>query len=140
MVLPMRLARFNRHVTNRLTGLIAPWMPWFGVVVHRGRRTGRELRTPLNVFPTRDGFVVALTYGPRTDWVKNVLAAGECSLVYRRKLYRLRSPELFHDPERREMPGVVRLALGRIGVTEFLRLTAVGPGAEPVRQADASER
>jgi deazaflavin-dependent oxidoreductase (nitroreductase family) len=124
MVLPMRLARFNRHVTNRVTGLIAPWMPWFGVLIHRGRKSGRELRTPLNVFPNADGFVVALTYGPDTDWVKNVLAADGCSLIYRRKLYRLRSPRLFRDEARSQMPTVVRLALGRIGVTEFLELVA----------------
>jgi deazaflavin-dependent oxidoreductase (nitroreductase family) len=125
MVLPMRLARFNRHVTNRLTALIAPWMPWFGVLRHTGRKSGRALQTPLNVFPAPGGFVIALTYGSDTDWVKNVLAAGGCSLTYRRKLYRLTSPELYRDPERQAMPGIVRVALGRIGVTEFLRLRNV---------------
>ena len=131
MVLPMRLARFNRHVTNRLSGLIAPWMPLFGVLIHRGRKTGRELRTPLNVFPRDGGFVIALTYGPDTDWVKNVLAADGCSLIYRRKRYELRSPRLFHDEARSQMPALVRLVLGGIGVTEFL--------AASVRQMDGAE-
>ena len=37
-------------------------MPGFGVVVHRGRRSGREFHTPVNVFPRHDGVRIALTY------------------------------------------------------------------------------
>ena len=33
--------------------------------------------------PGRDGYLLALTYGPDSDWVKNVLAAGGCELVTR---------------------------------------------------------
>ncbi len=40
-------------------------MPGLGVVVHRGRRSGRLYQTPASVFATEDGFVTALTYGPR---------------------------------------------------------------------------
>jgi deazaflavin-dependent oxidoreductase (nitroreductase family) len=125
MVLPMRLARFNRHVTNRVTGLIAPWMPWFGVLHHTGRRSGRALRTPLNVFKKPDGFVIALTYGPDTDWVKNVLAANGCAILYRRRLYQLTSPRIYRDEHALAMPAIVRLILRRIGVTEFLELRDV---------------
>ena len=51
-----------------------------GVVVHRGRRTGRVYQTPVNVFATGDGYVLALTNGPDANWVKNVLAqaAANC--------------------------------------------------------------
>jgi hypothetical protein len=51
-----------------------------------------------------------------------VLAADGCSILYRRKLYRLTSPELYRDPEQHAMPGIVRMVLRRVGVTEFLRL------------------
>lgn len=47
-----------------------------GVVHHVGRHTGREYATPVVPYPTGDGFVVALPYGTRPDWVRNVLAAG----------------------------------------------------------------
>ena len=34
-------------------------------------------RTPLNVFRgDEDHFVIALTYGPGADWVRNIVAAG----------------------------------------------------------------
>jgi hypothetical protein len=42
-------------------------MPGLGVVVHRGRRSGRVYQTPVNVFATEDGYVVALTYGPDAE-------------------------------------------------------------------------
>ena len=71
-----RVARFNRLVTNRVTGPLAPWLPGFGIVVHTGRESGREYRTPVNVFRYQGAFVVALTYGSGADWVRNVLAAG----------------------------------------------------------------
>jgi hypothetical protein len=41
------------------------------------------------VFPAQDGYVFALTYGPDTDWVKNVLAAGGCELRTRGRAIRL---------------------------------------------------
>src|SRR5262249_1796055 len=50
MALPRALARFNRLVTNRVLGVVAPWMPPFAVVVHRGRSSGRVYRTPVWAF------------------------------------------------------------------------------------------
>jgi hypothetical protein len=44
-------------------------MPGLGVVVHRGRRTGSVYQAPVNVFAAEDGYDLALTYGPDTDWV-----------------------------------------------------------------------
>jgi hypothetical protein len=70
-------------------------MHGFGVVVHQGRRSGRLYQTPVNVFATEDGYVLALTYGPDTDWVKNVLVAGGCELRTRGRAIRLASPRLF---------------------------------------------
>jgi deazaflavin-dependent oxidoreductase (nitroreductase family) len=54
-----------------------------------GGRTGQRYETPVNVFPTDDGYVFALTYGPNTDWVRNVLAAGSCELRKRGQTIRL---------------------------------------------------
>jgi deazaflavin-dependent oxidoreductase (nitroreductase family) len=115
-----RIARFNRAVTNRVTGPVAPWMPAFGMIEHVGRRSGREYRTPVNVFRYEGGFVVALTYGARADWVMNVGAAGGCGLITRGRHYRLTGPHIVHDESRRRVPAPVRVALGALGVAEFL--------------------
>ena len=52
MPIPRRVGQWNKVGLNRLTRHIAPWMPGFGVIVHRGRRSGRRYQTPVNVFPT----------------------------------------------------------------------------------------
>lgn len=76
MPAPRWVARANKIGLNRFTKYIAPWAPGWAIVVHRGRKSGRTFRTPLWAFRRHNGFVIALTYGPETDWVRNVLAAG----------------------------------------------------------------
>ena len=111
MPLPRTVASFNRIVTNPLLGRLAPHLPGFGVVIHTGRKSGREYRTPVNVFRRGDRYVIALTYGPDSDWVRNVQAAGKCSLVTRGRLLDLTQPRLFHDDRRLAVPAPVRVIL-----------------------------
>jgi deazaflavin-dependent oxidoreductase (nitroreductase family) len=122
MPIPKTVARWNKVGLNRITRRIAPWLPGFGVVVHRGRRTGRRYRTPVNVFPTEDGYRFALTYGPDTDWVRNVLAAGGCELETRRRVVRLVTPRLYHDEHRRGIRPLERQILRLLGVADFLSM------------------
>ena len=117
-----RVARFNRLVTNRLTSPFARRMPGFGIVVHTGRRSGREYRTPVNVFRRGDGFVVALMYGSDAQWVRNVLAAGGCRLITRRREHRLVEPRVVHDERAEAVPAPVRPILRAMRVSEFLTL------------------
>jgi deazaflavin-dependent oxidoreductase (nitroreductase family) len=119
--LPRRLARFNRVAANRVTRPVAGWLPGFGVVVHRGRRSGREYRTPINIYRISEGYVAALPYGV-TDWARNVMAAGGCELKTRGRRRHLTRPRLVHDPSRRDMPPVIRQIVGVIGVADFLYL------------------
>jgi deazaflavin-dependent oxidoreductase (nitroreductase family) len=129
MPAPRWLAKANRAAFNRIVRLIAPWAPGFGVVIHRGRRSGSTYRTPVNVFRSEGGFVIALTYGRESDWVKNVLAAGGCELQTRRRRHELRSPRLYRDDGRKGVPAPVRLALGAINAYDFLALDIAGPAA-----------
>jgi deazaflavin-dependent oxidoreductase (nitroreductase family) len=131
MPLPSWLARFNRGVTNRVTRPVAGRLPGFAIVRHRGRRTGRLYRTPVNLFRRGDSVVIALTYGPDRDWVRNVLAAGECTVETRGRVLQLKDPRLVTDPHRGLVPAPVRPVLRAIGVTEFMVLSAAsggGPG------------
>jgi deazaflavin-dependent oxidoreductase (nitroreductase family) len=110
-------------VTNRLIGPVAPYLPHFGVVVHTGRRTHCSYRTPVNVFTRAGGYVIALTYGPDSDWVRNVLAAGGCTLETRGRTLRLTRPRLIHDEQRRAVPAPLRLISGLGNVSDFLDLS-----------------
>lgn len=119
------MTRFNRVATNRVTRLIAPWMPWFGMITHTGRKSGRTYHTPIMVFRSRDRWIVALTYGPDVQWLKNVIAAGEGQLLTRRKTYRLVSPQLYVDKNRRDVPIFVALMLRLLGTADFVAFADV---------------
>jgi deazaflavin-dependent oxidoreductase (nitroreductase family) len=118
MPLPKRLARINRVVTNRITGPAARRLPGFAIVVHTGRRSGRVHRNPVNLFRAGDRFVIALTYGADTQWVRNVLAAGGCEVETRGERIRLVAPEIVQDP--RLVPAPVRAILRAIRVGDFM--------------------
>jgi deazaflavin-dependent oxidoreductase (nitroreductase family) len=127
MPLSPNLARFNKQVTNRITRLFAARMPGFAIVIHTGRKSGATYEAPINAFRIPGGYRVALTYGPGADWVKNVLASGECTLRVRGRRVACRDPHLGSDPANRWAPWLVRQILGRAGVFEYLDL-AVGGG------------
>jgi deazaflavin-dependent oxidoreductase (nitroreductase family) len=127
--LPLALGRFNSRYTNRLIGPILVWLPGFGRVVHVGRRTGRVRRTPMTMFRHGDRAVFALTYGSRTEWLRNVLAAGTCGWESPRSTpLRLTDPELVHDPSRRLAPWIMRLPLAVIRVQDFLVMRVAPEG------------
>jgi len=120
MTLPKTVARFNRVATNRLTAVFAGRAPGFAIVIHRGRRSGRDYRTPVNVFRRSAGYRFALTYGPDTDWVRNVLAAGGCRIRTAGRDVSLRDPRLGSDPEVAWAPWPVRQILRATGSVEYL--------------------
>jgi deazaflavin-dependent oxidoreductase (nitroreductase family) len=130
MPIPAAVARWNKVGLNRVTKRIAPWAPGFGLVIHRGRRSGRRYETPVNVFPAAAGYVFALTYGPDTDWVKNVTAADGCELITRGRTVRLVSPRLFHDETRSAIRPLERRILVLLGVADFLALKTAPEAAE----------
>jgi deazaflavin-dependent oxidoreductase (nitroreductase family) len=120
---PRWVAAFNLVVTNRITGPFATSLPGFGVITHIGRKSGRTFRTPVNVFRVPAGFAIALTYGPKSQWVQNVLAAGGAELETRCTRYHLSSATVVHDPTGQQFPLPVRIALRILGATDFLQVT-----------------
>ncbi|MHB8756031.1 MAG: nitroreductase family deazaflavin-dependent oxidoreductase [Candidatus Acidiferrales bacterium] len=117
------VAAFHRVITNRIARPFAARLPGFAIVTNVGRKSGRLYGTPVNVFRRPDGFLVALTYGRDSGWVRNVLAAGGCQLETRRVQYQLFRPAIVHDPARRRFPLLVRIILGLIDADDFLQLS-----------------
>ena len=133
MPLPKRLARFNLLVTNRVLGPLARRAPGFAIVSHVGRRSGRAYRTPVNLFRSGDRYVIALTYGADSQWVRNVLAARAVDIETRGQRLHLVDPEVVHDAQRSLVPKPVRHALRLANVTDFMlvrpaRLEPTNPG------------
>jgi deazaflavin-dependent oxidoreductase (nitroreductase family) len=123
--LPRWLARANKAGLNRVVKHAAPWAPTLGLIVHTGRRTGHRYETPVMVFPAPGGFVIALTYGPGTEWVKNVVAADGCELRTGGRTLNMISPRVYHDEARAGIRPLERRALKLIGAADFLSLTTV---------------
>jgi deazaflavin-dependent oxidoreductase (nitroreductase family) len=117
MPLPKGLARFNIKVTNRITGPFAARLPGFAIVHHVGRRSGTPRTTPVNMFKHGDEYVIALTYGRDSQWVKNVLAAGEFDVVKRGRRLTLTSPRVVQHAH---VPAPVRAILSALDVDDYV--------------------
>lgn len=118
-----RFRRFVNHYINPVTRPVARKLPSFAILTYRGRNTGRTYRTPINVFQRGNDYFFFLTYGSDVQWVKNVLAAGSCSIETRGRVVELFEPELITDPELRPAPRHVRFVERRVaGVTQYVRM------------------
>jgi len=124
-----RLARFNRRIPNRIVRTFAGRrLSPVAVVVHRGRRSGRQYRTPVIAFPLDDGFVVSLPYGADRDWVRNVLAAGRCTLQRSGRQVELTRPSLLRGSDAAALvPASLRPALRVLSGIRLLRLSPADP-------------
>ena len=90
MPYPRWLAKVNKRVFNPIE-ILRGRRP---VLVHVGRSSGTTYRTPLDAHPVPDGYLFIPLYGPRTDWVKNVLAAGEARVSIGGEEIELESPRM----------------------------------------------
>ena len=97
MALPRALGRLNQRITNKAATRIVRRVPGYAVVVHKGRKSGIEYRTPVSSFADSAGFRIPLTCGPHTDWVKNVMAADEFEIEHRNRTIALTNPEILCD-------------------------------------------
>ncbi len=122
MPLPKRLTRFNKRFANPIIGRFARFPPLV-LVAHRGRVTGRDYRTPVLALSTEDGYVIALTYGLDVDWLKNVVAAGGCTILRRGRGIEVSNPRVVGwAAGSKHLPIPVRVALLGLQVRDFLLL------------------
>jgi deazaflavin-dependent oxidoreductase (nitroreductase family) len=119
------LRPFAVRYINPITRLFAGWLPGFALLTYSGRKSGRTYHTPINVLRQGSHYVFALTYGSEdSQWVKNILAAGECRMRRMGRDVRLVEPELLVNPDPRLVPAPLRI-FGRLArVTEFVRMRA----------------
>ena len=118
MSLPRWLAQINKRVFNRIE-IKRGVRP---VLIHVGRSTGSTYLTPLDAHPVHDGYVFIPMYGPRTDWVKNVLAAGSARLRIEGREIELVSPRLVRkDAVWQFVPATTKTPPGISGESELLR-------------------
>jgi deazaflavin-dependent oxidoreductase (nitroreductase family) len=126
MAISDRMARFNRRVSNPIVRSFAGRrLSPVAIVAHRGRTSGRQYRTPVLALRADDGYVIALPYGADRDWVRNVLAAGSCTLERGGRRIELTDPRILTGREgTATLPAPVRATLRTLRVSRFLRLSS----------------
>ena len=107
------------------------------VLEHVGRRSGVGYQTPVTAMVTGDGFVIALPYGPDTDWLKNVTVAGRARLLHEGRSYVVDRPVVVPLADAvDDFSGGALRALRWFGVRECVRLRHAPEETIAVTSAD----
>jgi deazaflavin-dependent oxidoreductase (nitroreductase family) len=109
------------------------------VIRHRGRSSGRAYETPVGVVAAEDGFLIALVYGSRTNWLQNVLASGSATIVHEGQVYEVDQPELIPmQAVAARFAGGDQQGFRLLRVDQALRVRRVEPAGAGARVADAA--
>jgi deazaflavin-dependent oxidoreductase (nitroreductase family) len=99
------------------------WFPLYAIVRHAGRTSGTAYATPVAAVAVPDGWLIPLPFGDRTQWAKNVFAAGQAGLRWRGAEHRIADPAIVQlDDVATLLPGPIRFAARRIGIRQFVRV------------------
>jgi deazaflavin-dependent oxidoreductase (nitroreductase family) len=93
MEIRRRIVRFNKTINNPIQRQYAWLLPPWLIVVHKGRKSGRVYRTPVDAFRKGNTIAIPVLYGERSDWVQNLLAGGG-QVVRGGRTYSLRDPRV----------------------------------------------
>jgi deazaflavin-dependent oxidoreductase (nitroreductase family) len=119
MPMPRWWGQVNKRVFN-------PWELRRGVrpvMTHVGRTSGKTYWTPLDAHPVEGGYVFILVYGSESDWVRNVLEAGQARLMIGGEEVSLNRPRLIDEDEAwHALPDTVNRPPRFLRITEYLRM------------------
>jgi deazaflavin-dependent oxidoreductase (nitroreductase family) len=129
------MRRKSRWATGPIVWFCRAWMnprqmrdagqpgAYAGIIRHTGRTSGRTYETPVGIVEDGDGFLVALVYGPRTSWLRNVLAAGEATIVHEGHTQAVTRPEVIPmDTVVERFAPSDRRSFRLLSITDCLRL------------------
>ena len=70
----------NRYVT-RIAG--GRYVPFWSLLRHQGRRSGRTYATPVTASRVPGGFAIPMAFGEEADWYRNIVAGGSAAIRWR---------------------------------------------------------
>jgi hypothetical protein len=118
---------FNTFVV-RIAG--SRYLRLYGVVQHRGRRSGHSYATPVAVRPTADGFVMPTAAGEGADWFQNLRAMGGGVIRWNGREYPIVDPVGIDWASARPWFGLLqRMVVALLGVQRFVRVRHATPWA-----------
>lgn len=121
---PATLLKLAQPVASVLAG--KRWFPLWGVMHHVGRTSGTEYAIPIALIPIRsdEHFLIALPWGAKTNWVRNVQAAGGARVTWKGRDYVTTDPTLLDPAEAADMARTpVDRIVGSGRFPAFLRLS-----------------
>lgn len=135
MVAAAQWWRQHRRVgTGFVNQVINPWLERsgaigdsrgeIGLIEHVGRRSGTVRQTPIHPMSIAGGFRIIVPVGVRSEWARNVLAAGHCRLLVGDRVVELDDPVLELPADVPDLPAAVRALFGWLGF-RYLRLRKV---------------
>jgi hypothetical protein len=124
--------RFMNEVLNPVLvarGIAGAGRSELGTLEHVGRRTGTRHLTPIHPVAIEDGFRIVVPLGPKSEWARNVIAAGHCRMQLHDTVHDLDEPVLLAASEIPEIATPVAWVLDRLSVEYLLlRRFAESPG------------
>ncbi|MBV9320548.1 MAG: nitroreductase family deazaflavin-dependent oxidoreductase [Mycobacterium sp.] len=117
MMFPPWFERWQVKYMNPAMKPLARYLPGTSVIKHRGRKSGKPYETIVAAYRKGDVLAIVLGHG-KTDWVKNVLAAGEADVQFIRSTVHITNPRIVPAGSQGNevLPGPARLQSRRLGV------------------------
>src|SRR4030081_1279780 len=108
--------RLQIKYVNPIIRPFARYLPGMATIKHRGRKSGKTYETIVTAYRKGNLLAIALGHG-KTDWVRNVLAAGEADVHFIRRDVHLVNPRIVPAGSGAEgLPFMARLQANRVGV------------------------
>ena len=116
MVFPVAVENFQVKYFNPMIKPFARYLPGLATIKHRGRKSGKPYETIVSAYRKGNLVAIALGHG-KTDWVKNVLAAGEADLHFIRRDVHLTNPRIIPVGSSVEgLPFMARVQAKRVAI------------------------
>ena len=106
----------------------------------RGRHTGRCRVTPLGYVPWAKNLIVQPLHGKDSDWVRNIKAHPEVTVILGRKRLRATMRVLDNDSDRREALAVISSSWTISGLTARKHFSLLGTGRSERLESVSQER
>lgn len=116
MLVPPALESFQIKYINPLMTPISKKLPGMSVITHIGRTSGTRYETPVTAYRKGSTLAIGLIHG-KTNWVKNVLAAGQADIRVSGKDLHLVNPRVAPAGTKdRSLPFIARVMARKSGV------------------------
>jgi deazaflavin-dependent oxidoreductase (nitroreductase family) len=116
MVFPVAVENFQVKYFNPMIKPFVRFLPGMATIKHRGRKSGKPYETIVTAYRKGNQVAIALGHG-KTDWVKNVLAAGEADLRFMRREVHLTNPRIVPAGSDAEgLPFMARMQAKNVGI------------------------